>query len=95
MFWAKPAREKDKTGSRSRDGVVAVIVLDLAVLIELAVAMYRASSHTPDFTGVFLRTFFGLLIPTLLLWRCGLRKILSQQSEREGGGVSVVEGERL
>ncbi len=68
------------------------------MVIELAVAMYRANAHSSDFTGVFLRTFFGLLIPTLFLWRYGLRKILSQpgeqQSAQQGDGGSVVGGER-
>jgi hypothetical protein len=75
-------------GTISRRGRVAAIVMfDLAMLVELAVAMYRANAHSSDFTGVFLRTFLGLLIPTLLLWRYGLRKILSHQRPGQGGAA--------
>ncbi len=94
MFWDKPAAAVDRAGTNWRRRVAALITFDLAMLIELAIAMYRANEHSSDFTGVFLRTFFGLLIPTLLLWRYALRKILSQQCQQKSDGDSVVGGER-
>jgi hypothetical protein len=66
---------------------VAIIMFDLAMLVELAVAMYCANAHRSDFTGVFLRTFLGLLIPTLLLWRYSLRKILSRRCQGQSGAT--------
>ena len=71
---------------RGRGRVVAIVVLDIAMLIELAVAMYFANQRHSDFTVVFLKTFFGLLIPTLLLWRQGVKKILSNPCDRKAGG---------
>jgi hypothetical protein len=44
-----------------------VIVLDLAVLIELCVAMYLAASSPEDLTAVFIKSFFSMLIPTLVI----------------------------
>ncbi len=84
--------ERVRSGTRRR--VAAIIALDLVMLTELAVAMYRANAHTSDFSGVFLRTFFGLLIPTLLLWRYGVRKILVSQCEQQGDGGGLAGGER-
>ena len=44
-----------------------VIILDVLILAELTVAMYVAAASPDDFTAVFMKTFFGLLLPTLLL----------------------------
>jgi hypothetical protein len=46
---------------------LVVIVIDVLVLAELAVAMYMAAAHPDNFTPVFMKTFFGMLLPTLLL----------------------------
>jgi hypothetical protein len=94
MSWDKPATTVDRAGTSRRRRVAALVTFDLAMLIELAIAMYRANAHAADFTGVFLRTFFGLLLPTLLLWWYARRKILSQQREQNSDADSVVGGER-
>ncbi len=44
-----------------------VIILDVLILVELTVAMYVAAASPDDFTPVFMKTFFGMLLPTLLL----------------------------
>ncbi|HVO83768.1 MAG TPA: hypothetical protein VMU60_05020 [Syntrophobacteria bacterium] len=46
---------------------LVVIVIDVLVLAELAVAMYVAAGHPDTFTLTFMKTFFGMLIPTLVL----------------------------
>jgi len=46
---------------------LVVIVIDVLVLAELAGAMYVAAGHPDDFTPTFMKTFFGMLIPTLIL----------------------------
>ena len=46
---------------------IGVAVLDVLILIELGISMYRANK-TPDlFTPVFFKTFFVLVIPTLIV----------------------------
>jgi len=46
---------------------IGVVVLDVLILLELGISMYRANK-TPDlFTPVFMMTFFVLVIPTLIL----------------------------
>jgi len=44
-----------------------VIILDVLVLAELTAAMYVAAAHPDNFTPVFMKTFFAMLLPTLLL----------------------------
>ena len=44
-----------------------VIVVDVLILVELAVAMYVASVHPDEFELMFMKSFFGMLIPTLVL----------------------------
>ncbi len=46
---------------------IGVAVLDVLILIELGISMYRANK-TPDlFTPIFFKTFFVLVIPTLIV----------------------------
>jgi hypothetical protein len=44
-----------------------VIVVDVLILVELAAAMYVASVHSDEFEQMFMKSFFGMLIPTLAL----------------------------
>jgi len=44
-----------------------VIAVDVLILVELAVAMYVASVHPDDFELMFIKSFFGMLIPTLVV----------------------------
>jgi hypothetical protein len=45
--------------------LMLVIFLNVLVLAELCIAMYMASADPENFTPVFMKVFFGLLIPTL------------------------------
>ena len=42
-----------------------VIAVDVLILVELAVAMYVASVHPDEFELMFMKSFFGMLVPTL------------------------------
>ena len=44
-----------------------VIAVDVLILVELAVAMYVASVHPDEFELMFMKSFFGMLLPTLVL----------------------------
>jgi hypothetical protein len=41
--------------------------MNLLVLTELCVSMYMAAADPDDFTATFIRCFFGMLIPTLVV----------------------------
>jgi len=44
-----------------------VIAVDVLILVELAAAMYVASAHPDEFELMFMKSFFGMLVPTLVL----------------------------
>jgi len=44
-----------------------VIGVNLLILGELCAAMYFASMNPDNFTATFMKTFFGLSIPTLIV----------------------------
>jgi hypothetical protein len=46
---------------------ILVIVMNIAVLTELCIAMYLASNDPEDFTAAFMKAFFGMLVPTLVI----------------------------
>lgn len=52
-----------------------VIVLNVLVLAELCAAMYLAVSSPDDFTATFIQTFFGMLIPTLVIGLLAKRRL--------------------
>jgi len=58
-----------------------VIVVDVLILVELAVAMYVASVHPDEFELMFMKSFFGMLIPTLVLSFLA-KRMLRQAPER-------------
>ncbi len=55
--------------------LIFVLGVNLVVLAELCVAMAFASAAPERFTAVFLKVFFGLLVPTLLLAALVKRRI--------------------
>ena len=46
--------------------VMFALGVNLTVLAELCVAIYAAAAEPEDFTMVFMKVFFGMLVPTLL-----------------------------
>ena len=52
-----------------------VIVMDVLVLSELCVAMHLAVAGTGDFTATFIKAFFGMLIPTLVVGALAKRRL--------------------
>ncbi len=46
---------------------ILVILLDIALLVELCVGMNAATQSQDAFTPVFVKTFFSLLLPTLVV----------------------------
>ena len=60
---------------------LVVIIVDVLVLVELALAMYVANANPDNFTPVFIKTFFGMLIPTLIVGYLS-KRVLGATSER-------------
>jgi hypothetical protein len=51
----------------SRTHIIRVVVVNVLVLVELCIAMYMANKNPDEFTPVFFKVFFSLLMPTLIL----------------------------
>jgi len=48
--------------------IIRIVTVNVLVLAEVCIAMYIASGQSPEeFQPVFLKVFFGLLVPTLIL----------------------------
>ncbi|MEJ5242854.1 MAG: hypothetical protein WHT64_04735 [Desulfomicrobiaceae bacterium] len=57
-----------------------VVTLDALVLGYLCIAMYQAH-RTPDtFTPTFMKTFFGLLLPTLVAFFFLRRRLVREKA---------------
>lgn len=63
---------------------LAVIFLDVALLAEVTVSVYRASLHPEAFTPVFLKVFFSMLLPTLAV---GVLAIRHCRDRSDGSGT--------
>lgn len=45
---------------------ITVVVLDVLIIAELCLAMYLASMNPEEFTPVFMKRFFAMLVPTMI-----------------------------
>lgn len=52
-----------------------VAIMNLLVLTELCVSMYLAAADPDDFTATFIKAFFGMLIPTLVIGLLARRRL--------------------
>jgi hypothetical protein len=69
-----PEETVPKRGMNQRQKL-AVLALDLLMLIELAVAIAWASKYPDSFTPVFMKSFFLMLVPTLVAGFYVIRKL--------------------
>jgi len=53
-----------------------ICMIDLGIIAELCIAMSAATSVAPEvFTATFMKTFFAMFLPTLLIGFAGFRKL--------------------
>ena len=76
-----PDKPGTQPGPISRRKVIAVIILDVVVVAELAFAMHAAGESEGDFTLAFLKVFFALLIPTLIMSRFVFKKLRASEAQ--------------
>ena len=58
-----------------------VIVMNVLVLAELCLSMYLAVSSTEDFTATFIKAFFIMLVPTLVVGALAKRRLRPQPAK--------------
>jgi hypothetical protein len=66
---------EDKMNGKQK---LIVVVMDLLLLIELAVAVYLGYQHQENLTVIFLRTYVPAMLITVILARIGIRKLATQ-----------------
>jgi len=70
-----------------------VIGMNVLVLAELCVAMYLAAADPDDFTTTFIKSFFAMLIPTLVIGVLAKRRL--RPAEATAREYPPVEQQRL
>jgi membrane protein CcdC involved in cytochrome C biogenesis len=53
----------------------AIIILDIVMIIQVAVAIGFAGSNPDEFTPVFFKVFFTMFIPTVIIGFMVIRRI--------------------
>jgi hypothetical protein len=66
----------------SLPNIIRIVSINLLVLAELCVAMYMANENPEEFTPVFFKVFFSLLVPTLILGIASKRLLRPKASRR-------------
>ncbi|MFZ0134775.1 MAG: hypothetical protein WAK95_19725 [Desulfobacterales bacterium] len=66
---------EDKLNGKQK---LIVVLMDLLLLIELAVAVYLGYQHQENLTVIFLRTYVPAMLITVILARIGIRKLATQ-----------------
>lgn len=64
---------------------IAIAVIDTVVLGELALSIYMANQDPENFTLIFFKCFFGLLVPTLVMARVIVKMLRTRETS---AGVS-------
>lgn len=62
---------------------ITVGVVDIAILVELCVSIFVASRDPENLTSIFVKCFFAMLIPTLILAKVIIRKLRTEELEPE------------
>ncbi len=52
-----------------------ICAVDLAIIIELCIAMAKATASPDTFTPTFMKIFFIMFLPTLAIGFAGFRKL--------------------
>lgn len=60
---------------------LAVILMDVAMLAEVTLSVYLASKQPDDFTPVFMKVFFSMLIPTIAAGIFAIRRFRDRTPE--------------
>jgi hypothetical protein len=62
---------------------IVIALVDIALIVELCVSMYFANQNPDRFTPLFMKYFFSMLIPTLVLAKVGVNRLRFKKLEWE------------
>ena len=78
MLFERSSSPAPELNSRQR---WAVICMDLAMLAEVTLSVYLASRQSDDFTTAFMKVFFSMFIPTIVLGIFAIRRFRDRTPE--------------
>ena len=59
----------------------AVVCMDVAMLAEVTLSVYLASRQPDEFTPIFMKVFFSMLIPTIAAGNFAIRRLRDRTPE--------------
>ena len=59
---------------------IAIAIVDVVILVQLSVSIYIANLNLDNFTPIFFKCFFSMLIPTLILTYVVMRKFFPKET---------------
>lgn len=78
LIFERSAHPASELNGRQR---LAVIVMDVAVLAEMTVSIYMASRDPDNYTLVFMKAFFSMLVPTVIAGLVAIRRFRDRAAE--------------
>jgi len=60
---------------------VAVAVLDVVLIAEVCISLYLGNQEPDRLTPVFLKSFFAMVIPTLIIARIVIKRMRTPEIE--------------
>lgn len=64
--------------------IIAIVILNIILLAELCYSLYKASKDPENMTLIFLKIFFFMVIPTFIIGRFVIRRLLSKELKESG-----------
>jgi hypothetical protein len=62
---------------------IIVLIMDILLITELCISIYVANKTPEMLTPVFMKYFFTMCIPTLILAKICVRRLCPQESEAD------------
>jgi uncharacterized membrane protein YhaH (DUF805 family) len=59
---------------------IAVAIIDVLIIVELCISMYFAARNPDAMTPIFMKSFFAMLIPTLITATITVRRLRTANS---------------
>ncbi|EHJ48359.1 hypothetical protein DFW101_2355 [Solidesulfovibrio carbinoliphilus subsp. oakridgensis] len=78
LIFDRSAHPASELNTRQR---LTVIVMDVAVLAEVTVSIYMASRDPDNYTIVFMKAFFTMLLPTVIAGLVAIRRFRERPTE--------------
>ena len=78
MLFERSSSPAPELNSRQR---WAVVCMDVAMLAEVTLSVYLASRQPDEFTPIFMKVFFSMLIPTIAAGIFAIRRFRDRTPE--------------